>query len=100
MPPPGIVVSSGEAIHPRAVSSVNGVPVFEFHTPYEDCDVVPNAVLETLAVGGLDPSSAMSIDWVEEGEEELKFTVKWHAEFLHRTRAIGADGCNVADNVS
>jgi len=82
LPPPGIIVSSAEAIHPRAVSSVNGVPVFEFHTPDEDCYVVPSAVLETLAVDGLGPGSAMTIDWEEHGEEELKFTVKWRAGFL------------------
>ena len=97
MPPPGIVISSGKAIHPRAVSSVNGVPVFEFDTPYEDCYVVPNAMLETLAVDGLAPSSAISIDW-EEDEEELTFTVKWHAGFHLRT--TGANDSNVADTVS
>jgi hypothetical protein len=98
MPPPGVVISSGEAFHPRAVSSVNGIPVFEFHTPDHDCYVVPSAMLETLVIDGLDPSSAMSIEWEEEGAEKLRFTVKWHAGFRHRTP--DADGSNVADTVS
>ena len=97
-PPPGIDISSGEAIHTRAVSSVNGVPVFEFHTPNQDCYVVPSEILETLAVGGLGPSSAMSIDWEEEGEEELKFTVKWQAGF--HLRPTGGDDGNVENTVN
>ena len=81
MPPPGIVINSGKAIHPRAVSSVNGIPVFEFDTPNHDCYVVSNTMLETLIVDALDPTNAISINWEEEGDEDLWFTVKWNAGF-------------------
>lgn len=81
-PPPGIVINSGKTIHPRAVSSVNGVPVFEFDTPNHDCYVISSAMLETLIVDALEPTGAISINWEEEGDEDLWFTVKWNAGFL------------------
>lgn len=81
MPPPDITISSGKAIHPQAASSVNGVPVFEFPTPHQDCYVVSSAMLETLFVDAFGPTSALSIDWEEESEENLTFTVTWHAGF-------------------
>jgi hypothetical protein len=98
MPPAGIAISSGKAVHPRAVASVNGVPVFEFDTPYEDCYVVPTTMLETLAVDGLVPGSAISIDWEEEAEEELIFTVNWNSGFHHRT--IGTNDSNLVNTVN
>jgi hypothetical protein len=93
MPPQGIDISSGKAIHQQAVSSVNGVPVFEFDTPNHDCYVVPRATIETLIVNPLGPTSAISIDWQEENEEELNFTMKWHAGFKLRTTI--ADDCTL-----
>jgi len=42
-------------------------------------------MLKTLAVAGVDANSAMSIAWSAKGDDKLKFTVSWQAEFLPAT---------------
>lgn len=81
--PAGILVSAGAtATGVPTVSLINGVPVFEFDTPNGDCYVLPAAMLKTLAVAGSDANSALSIAWSAEGDDKLKFTLSWRAEFL------------------
>jgi hypothetical protein len=81
MPPDGIVVEAGDVSHPRAVSTINGVPVFEFPTPNNDCYVLSGEALKTLTIEGLGVETAMSIDWEMEGEEQLKFSICWKGGF-------------------
>ena len=81
LPPQGVVVASGKS-HPQAISTINGAAVFAFPTPGEDCYVVHADLLKTLTVHGAGASNAMTIDWEEESEERLKFTVSWRAGFV------------------
>ncbi|MGC4367993.1 hypothetical protein [Hydrogenophaga sp. R2] len=82
LPPEGILVGTGEMSHPKAVSTINGVPVFEFDTPGADCYVLQADMLGTLAVDGVGASNALTIDWEEESEERLKFNIEWRAGFV------------------
>ena len=81
VPPQGIDINSGNEIHPKAKSSINGIPVFEFNTPNNDCYVVPRIAIEALDVNALGPTNALSIEYEQKNEEVLIFTVKWRAGF-------------------
>lgn len=62
-------------------TQINGVPVFDFDTPNEDCYVVPSDLLSTLTVAGNDGSSALAVEWAEKNESQLRFTVSVRAVF-------------------
>lgn len=80
-PPAGVVVGPETHSHPRAISTINQIPVFEFPTPNQDCYVVSAERVKTLVVEGTEASDALKILWKEDGAEQLHFTLEWRARF-------------------
>lgn len=81
-PPVGIDVRKADVNYSEAVSMINDVPVFEFDTPEGDCYVVEAASLRTLTIDGVGVGDAMSVEWEEVGDEQLKLTIQWRAGFV------------------
>jgi hypothetical protein len=82
-PPSGVAIVPAHVDDgPHALSRVNGVAAYGMETPDEGCFVVPVRLLRSLAVSGLGPDSALSIEWRELNEEELRFTLTWRASFI------------------
>lgn len=80
--PTAVTVSAGDADIPRLIALINGVPVFEFQTPYGDCFVLPAAMLRDLALAGSETDSALAVSWHAEGADRLVFTLTWQGGFL------------------
>lgn len=77
--PDNVSICQGAAGKGRAW--INETPIFEYDTPNGDCYVVPDSLLNTLTVAGLDATNALSISWSEVSDSRLKFSISWNAEF-------------------
>jgi len=80
--PTGITVSAEKASEARSIALINGVPVFEFETPYDDCFVLSTTMLKKLALAGSGADSALAIDWHAQGDDRLVFALTWKGDFL------------------
>ncbi|TPG24956.1 hypothetical protein EAH83_11030 [Variovorax ginsengisoli] len=82
-PPSGVAIVPShldDGLH--TLSRVNGVAAYSLETPDEGCFVVPGRLLRSLTVSGTSPESALSIEWRELNEEQLRFTLTWRASFI------------------